>query len=150
MRCPGCDNPDTKVIESRDLDDGSVIRRRRQCPVCSSRFTTYERIEMPTVVVLKKDGRHELLCRDKLATGIYRALEKRPVHAEQVEDMISKIEREIRASGEPEIMSSKIGELVMVRLLEIDEVAYVRFSSVYRSFDSVDDFASELSKIRNR
>jgi len=150
MRCPGCGNPDSKVIESRDLDDGSTIRRRRQCLECGTRFTTYERIETPTVVIVKKNGRRELFSRDKVAVGIYRALEKRPVPVDRIEDMISQVERDVRSSSESEIASSRIGELVMSKLIGMDEVAYVRFASVYRSFDRVDDFADELKKLKAR
>ncbi len=137
-------------MESRDLDDGSTIRRRRQCLECGARFTTYERIETPTIAVLKRGGRRELFNREKLAGGIYRALEKRPVAIAVTEEMILRIERQIRSGSEQEIPSSRIGELVMRELATTDEVAYVRFASVYRSFDCVDDFTAELRKMKKR
>ena len=148
MKCPGCGHSDSKVMESRDLDDGSTIRRRRQCLECECRFTTYERVETPMVLVVKRDGHRELFNREKLSAGVYRALEKRPVGVAEIEEMISQIERDVRSGSEPEIASSQIGGAVMSKLLAMDEVAYVRFASVYRSFDCIDNFADELKKIR--
>src|SRR6266536_5131333 len=130
MKCRDCESGDSRVIESRDLDDGSTIRRRRQCLNCGYRFTTYERIELPRLVVQKKDDRRELFERSKVAAGIYRACEKRPVSVAAVEAMVAGIEREVRGLGETEIPSSQIGELVMARLIVLDDVAYVRFASV--------------------
>jgi transcriptional repressor NrdR len=150
MKCHECHYQDSKVIESRDLDDGATIRRRRQCLSCGARFTTYERLEMPTLAVVKKDGRRELFNRDKVAAGIYRAVEKRPIAIVQIEELIGAIEREIRALGEGEISSDRIGELVMARLEGLDDVAYVRFASVYRSFADVDSFEAELRRLRSR
>ncbi len=150
MKCNECNYLDSKVIESRDLDDSSTIRRRRQCLSCGARFTTYERVEMPTLAVVKKDGRRELFNRDKVASGIYRAIEKRPIAIAQVEELIMRVEREVRATGEAEIASTKIGELVMAGLEQLDEVAYVRFASVYRSFTDVASFEAELRRLRSR
>jgi transcriptional repressor NrdR len=150
MKCHDCDYLDSKVIESRDLDDDATIRRRRQCLRCGYRFTTYERMEMPNLVVVKKDGRRELFDRDKVAAGVYRACEKRPISIALIEDVISQIEREIRAKGESEIDSRAVGELVMGKLFGLDDVAYVRFASVYRSFADLNSFESELKKLRQR
>lgn len=150
MKCFDCDYLDSKVIESRDLDESSTIRRRRQCLKCGARFTTYERMEMPTLAVIKKDGRRELFNRDKVASGIYRAVEKRPIAIARVEDLITQVERELRSSGEAEINSTRIGELVMDRLGGLDDIAYVRFASVYRSFTDVASFEAELRRLRTK
>lgn len=150
MKCHDCQYLDSKVIESRDLDESSTIRRRRQCLRCGARFTTYERAEMPTVAVVKKDGRREIFNREKVAAGIYRAVEKRPIPIVAIEELIARIEREVRSSGESEIESGRIGEMVMERLEELDEVAYVRFASVYRSFTDVASFEAELRRLRSR
>ena len=150
MKCFDCDYLDSKVIESRDLDESSTIRRRRQCLKCGARFTTYERMEMPTLAVIKKDGRRELFSRDKMASGIYRAVEKRPIAIARVEELISLIERELRAVGEAEIHSTRIGELVMDRLGALDDIAYVRFASVYRSFTDIASFEAELRRLKAR
>ena len=150
MKCFDCDYLDSKVIESRDLDDSSTIRRRRQCLKCGARFTTYERMEMPTLAVIKKDGRRELFTRDKVASGIYRAVEKRPISIAHVEDLITQVERELRSLGEAEIHSTRIGELVMDRLGMLDDIAYVRFASVYRSFTDVASFEAELKRLRTK
>ena len=150
MRCHECGYLDSKVIESRDLDDSSTIRRRRQCLSCTARFTTYERMEMPAMAVVKKDGRRELFSRDKVASGIYRAVEKRPIAIAEIEELIVRIERQVRSSGESEISSDRIGELVMAGLEHLDDVAYVRFASVYRSFTDVASFEAELRRLRSR
>lgn len=149
MKCMDCSYLDSKVIESRDLDE-TTIRRRRQCLSCSYRFTTYERVETPKIVILKKDGRREPFDRDKMAVGIYRAVEKRPVSMTVIEEVITNLERELRGMGEAEIESQKVGELVMAKLMALDEVAYVRFASVYRSFADVASFEAELLRLRNR
>lgn len=138
------------MIESRDLDDGSTIRRRRQCLRCGHRFTTYERMEMPALAVVKKDGRRELFNREKVAGGIYKACEKRPIAIALVEEIIAQIEREIRGWGESEVPSDRVGQLVMDKLMQLDDVAYVRFASVYRSFADVASFEQELSRLKNR
>lgn len=150
MKCFDCDYLDSKVIESRDLDESSTIRRRRQCLKCGARFTTYERMEKPTLAVIKKDGRRELFNRDKVASGIYRAVEKRPIAIARVEDLITQVERELRSSGEAEIHTTRIGELVMDRLGSLDDIAYVRFASVYRSFTDVASFEAELRRLRTK
>lgn len=150
MKCKDCDYLDSKVIESRDLDDGATIRRRRQCLRCGFRFTTYERAEMPNLVVVKKGGRREMFDRDKIAGGIYRAVEKRPVSIALVEETIAQIERELRSRGEQEVQSTDVGELVMAKLEALDEVAYVRFASVYRSFADISSFEAELAKFKKR
>lgn len=150
MKCHDCDYLDSKVIESRDLDDGATVRRRRQCLRCGYRFTTYERMEMPNLVVRKKDGRRELFDRDKVAAGIYRACEKRPISIELVTEVIGQIERDVRSRGESEISTQTIGELVMDKLIALDDVAYVRFASVYRSFTDLASFELELNKLRQK
>jgi transcriptional repressor NrdR len=150
MKCHECNYGDSKVIESRVLEDDSTIRRRRQCLKCGYRFTTYERMEMPNLLVAKKDGKREMFDREKIAGGIYRACEKRPIAVHLVENVISQIEREVRAMGESEVPTEKIGEMVMGKLIELDEVAYVRFASVYRSFTDVASFEKELDRLRNR
>ena len=150
MRCFDCGYLDSKVVESRDLDDNATIRRRRQCLSCGSRFTTYERMEQPALVVVKKDGRRELFNRDKVAGGIYRAVEKRPVAIASVEALIAQIERELRGRSEGEVSSEVIGEIIMTRLMALDDVAYVRFASVYRSFTDVASFERELRRMKAR
>jgi transcriptional repressor NrdR len=150
MRCPDCEHIDSKVIESRDLEEGGSIRRRRQCLSCGFRFTTYERVDSPRLSVVKKDGRREPFDRDKIAGGIYRACEKRPIAVGRVEAVIGEIERETRALGEPEVPVGKIGEIVMRQLLALDDVAYVRFASVYRSFTDVESFEAELARLKLR
>ncbi|HSX02771.1 MAG TPA: transcriptional regulator NrdR [Candidatus Saccharimonadia bacterium] len=150
MKCHVCQCLDSRVIESRDLDSDATVRRRRQCLSCNARFTTYERMETPMVAVVKKDGRRELFNRDKVASGVYRAVEKRPIAIAQIEELINSIEREVRSLGEAEITSKCVGELVMVGLEQLDEVAYVRFASVYRSFTDVASFEAELRRLRER
>ena len=150
MKCSDCEYIDSKVIESRDVDDSSSIRRRRQCLRCGYRFTTYERIELPTLAVIKKDGSRELFNRDKISGGVYRAVEKRPIAIADVESLIAHIERELRGGGEAEVSSEHIGELIMDRLSILDDVAYVRFASVYRSFTDVASFEKELNILKSR
>ncbi len=140
---------DTKVIESRDVAEGESIRRRRSCPSCNNRFTTYERIERPQLVVVKHNGTRELFSREKLLSGLYRSSEKTTITSMQLEKLVSEIEQQLYACGDPEVSSSKIGELVMERLSVLDEVAYVRFASVYRRFKDIASFEKELSQIRN-
>lgn len=149
MRCNSCGQTDSKVIESRELDEGNSIRRRRQCTSCKSRFTTYERIEQPYLSVVKKSGNRELFSRQKLSGGIYKSLEKRPVSASRIEHLISQIERELYGRGETQIKSSAIGELVMNSLIKVDDVAYVRFASVYRSFTDLTSFQKEIDKLKD-
>ncbi len=150
MKCHVCSYFDSRVIESRDLDEASTIRRRRQCLQCDARFTTYERMEMPAVAVVKKDGRREIFNREKVAVGIYRAVEKRPIEPMQIEELIARLERQVRTGSENEITSIQIGELVLESLGELDDVAYVRFASVYRSFSDVESFEAELRNLRDR
>lgn len=150
MRCPVCGYPESKVLDSRPTEGGSVIRRRRECLSCERRFTTHEKVEESPLVVVKKDGRREAFDRRKLLDGILRACEKRPVSLASVEGVVSDIERDIRGSGEGEVESKRIGELVMERLRGLDEVAYVRFASVYRQFKDINRFLEELEKLVDR
>lgn len=139
---------DSRVLESREVEEGGSMRRRRECIACKNRFTTYERVEMPNLMVVKKNGDRELFDREKLSRGIYRAFEKRPVPADEIEKVISEIERRARALDLGEIQSRKLGQLVMEGLIATDDVAYVRFASVYRSFTSLDSFEKELKKVK--
>lgn len=150
MKCGQCGCSDTKVIESRDAGDSTAIRRRRACPECGYRFTTYERLERPQLIVIKNDGNRELFNRDKLLAGLYRACEKTPVTNLQLEKLIADVEQHLYACGDPEVSSSKLGEMVMERLSILNEVAYVRFASVYRRFKDIAGFERELSEIRER
>lgn len=150
MKCHQCEYLDSKVIESRDLEEGASIRRRRQCLGCGWRFTTYERLERSNPAVIKKDGRREPFDRSKVAGGLYRACEKRPISVGRIEEVIDEIEREIRAIGEQEVPAAKVGELVMLKLMMLDDVAYVRFASVYRSFADVESFEAEVAKLKSR
>jgi transcriptional repressor NrdR len=147
MRCPNCKNPDSKVTDSRTVSDGIVVRRRRECPRCNFRFTTYERIERMMPMVVKKDGRREPFDRGKVLAGMKRACEKLPVAMEELDKAAERLEDEIMARGEKEIASSVVGEWVMSYLKELNDVAYVRFASVYRSFRDIDEFMQELSTI---
>jgi transcriptional repressor NrdR len=150
MRCSQCQFDDTKVIESREAADGQAIRRRRACTQCGYRFTTYERIERPQLVVIKNDGTRELFNREKLLAGLYRACEKTPVSSLQLERLVSDIEQELYACGEAEVPSTRLGEKVMDRLAKLNEVAYVRFASVYRRFKDIAGFEEELSQIKQK
>lgn len=150
MKCNRCQNDDTKVIESRDVAEGQAIRRRRLCTECQHRFTTYERTEKPQLVVIKNDGTRELFNREKLLAGLYRACEKTPVSSLQLEKVVADIEDNIYGCGEPEVRTSKIGEMVMERLALLNEVAYVRFASVYRRFKDIAGFEKELSMIKKQ
>lgn len=147
MRCPVCGCVESKVLDSRPIEEGSVIRRRRECDQCGRRFTTYEKYEEAPLVVVKKDGRREAFDRRKILNGILRACEKRPVSLASIEAVVSAIERDIRALADGEIDSVRIGELVMEHLRELDEVAYVRFASVYRQFKDINRFLEELEKL---
>jgi len=150
VRCSQCQCEDTKVIESREAADGQAIRRRRACTECGYRFTTYERLERPQLIVIKNDNTRQLFNRDKLLAGLYRAAEKTSVTNMQLERLVSDVEQQLYACGEPEVPSSKIGTLVMERLALLSEVAYVRFASVYRRFKDIASFEKELSQIRER
>jgi transcriptional repressor NrdR len=147
MKCPFCQTLDTKVIDSRLSKDASLIRRRRECEACEKRFTTYERVEEPLPVVVKKDGRREAFDRMKIAGGIKKACEKRPVPTDVIDNVVDAVEKWAMEQGDPEINSSKIGERVMSELHKLDEVAYVRFASVYRSFKDISEFMVELEDL---
>lgn len=150
MRCSQCNSDDTKVIESRDVAEGESVRRRRACVVCGYRFTTYERMERPQLIVVKNDGTRQLFSRQKLLAGLYRACEKTPVSSLQLEQLVQSIEQELYACADNEVRSDRIGEMVMDRLSVLNEVAYVRFASVYRRFTDIASFERELSHIRQR
>jgi transcriptional repressor NrdR len=149
MRCPFCQEPENKVIDSRESHEGSVIRRRRECLQCKRRFTTYERVEELTPLIVKKDGRREAFDREKILAGLKKACEKRPVSVDQLEGVITEIEQRLQENGDKEVQSSTVGEEVMHRLQRLDEVAYVRFASVYRSFRDIAEFMSELKELIN-
>ncbi|HFC46945.1 MAG TPA: transcriptional repressor NrdR [Dissulfuribacter thermophilus] len=149
MKCPFCHAPDTRVVDSRPSQDGRAIRRRRECTSCQKRFTTYERVEEFQPLVIKKDGRREPFNRTKIIEGILKACEKRPIGLDQIEDFVQELEREIQEKGEREIPSSKIGERVMAKLKEWDDVAYVRFASVYKQFKDLNAFMEQLKELLN-
>jgi transcriptional repressor NrdR len=147
VRCPWCGHLEDRVVDSREAQEGQATRRRRECAGCGRRFTTYERIEEILPQVVKKDGRREPFDRKKIVEGVARACQKRPVSAEQVEALVAGVEREVQELGEREIRTVSIGEAVMRRLRALDEVAYVRFASVYRAFRDVNEFMSELEEL---
>jgi len=148
MNCPYCNHSDTKVTDSRDT--GASIRRRRECLHCNKRFTTYEYIEMAPLFVIKKDGRREKFDRCKIKNGMMKALEKRPISTEKIEDMVDQIEEKIRRVGKGEIETKLIGEYVMAALKEVDHVAYIRFASVYRQFTDVTSFEKEVKNLTEK
>ena len=148
MKCAQCSSTNNKVVESRDVAEGEAIRRRRECLKCGYRFTTYERVERPSLVVIKRDGTRELFSRDKLISGLQHASEKTSLSSLQLENFVASVERELYGRGEPEVTSTDIGELVMQGLAKLNEVAYVRFASVYRKFRDISSFERELSRIR--
>ena len=150
MRCPFCDADETKVIDSRLAEDGYVVRRRRECLSCSERFTTFETAELVMPQVVKNDGRREPFSEDKLRSGVLRALEKRPVNSDIVETVITHLKQTIRSCGEREVRSRRIGGWVMEELKNIDQVAYVRFASVYRSFQDVQAFREEIERLEGQ
>lgn len=147
MRCPFCSSDDTKVIDSRPADENTSIRRRRQCEACGKRFTTYEKLETMPLMVIKKDDTREAYERSKIESGIVRSCHKRPVSTEQISRAIDDIENELFSLGETEIPTSVIGEKVMMKLRDIDQVAYVRFASVYREFKDVNTFIEEIGEL---
>lgn len=147
MRCPACHYKDTNVVDSRMNSDGTSIRRRRKCPKCEERFTTYEYVEHVPLMVVKRDGRRQPFDRTRILNGIIKACEKRPVSVDQIESLVDDIERVVRKKYDQEINSKDIGEMLMDRLSVLDEVAYVRFASVYRQFRDVNQFMSELQGI---
>jgi len=149
MRCPYCAHTETDVVDSRDTDDFR-IRRRRECAKCKRRFTTYEEVDKEDIFVIKKDGRREKFDRHKLMSGLERSCEKRPVSRQQIEEMANWVEGKLRKSGKKEIETNDIGELVMERLRKVDDVAYIRFASVYRSFTDIDSFEDALRKLKRK
>ncbi|MDR0204452.1 MAG: transcriptional regulator NrdR [Delftia acidovorans] len=149
MKCPFCSHPDTQVVETREAEDGGFIRRRRQCGGCDKRFTTYERPEVSFPAIVKKDGRRIEYERAKLVGSFKIALRKRPVSTEQIDAAIERIEERLRNLGEREVLSSRLGEMVMRELKLLDKVGYIRYASVYRSFEDVDDFKNVMDEVRN-
>lgn len=150
MRCPFCAYEDTKVLDSRQVEEGSAIRRRRECEHCARRFTTYEKYEDIPLVVVKKDGRREEFSRSKVIAGMLRACEKRPVAVQDIEDAVYAIEKTLRNRYEREVPSTEVGEAVMEHLYEMDEVAYIRFASVYRQFRDIQRFMEEMHELIER
>lgn len=148
MRCPLCNAPESRVLESRLLEDETCLRRRRECSGCSRRFTTYERVELVPLMVVKRDGGREPFDPRKLATGMMRACVKRRISASQIEEMVHEIESELQKRTAREVPSQEIGEMTLLRLRHLDEVAYVRFASVYRNFASIEDFIRELTTLQ--
>jgi transcriptional repressor NrdR len=148
MKCPFCSHTDTQVVETRISEDGDFIRRRRQCASCEKRFTTYERPDVNFPVIVKKDGRRINFERPKLLASLHLALRKRPVSIEQIDSAIERIEEKLLSLGQREVQSTKIGELVMRELKKLDKVAYVRFASVYRSFEDIDEFKTLVDAVR--
>ena len=148
MKCPYCQSPETQVIDSRVSDDGDSIRRRRKCVACSKRFTTYETVELRMPQVVKQDGTRAEFDLERLRTGFMRALHKRPVATQMVDEAIASITQDLLALGEREIATRRIGEMVMRELRKLDEVAYIRFASVYRSFQGIDDFQDAIKEVR--
>jgi transcriptional repressor NrdR len=147
MKCPACHHNGTKVLDSRPVEEGKSIRRRRECESCSYRFTTFEKVEEMPLIVVKKEGIREEFSREKVLRGLIRACEKRPVALKQLEDIVMEVEKELRNIGISEVKSDMVGEMVMERLSKIDEVAYVRFASVYRQFKDINVFLDELKEI---
>ena len=147
MRCPFCANPESKVVDSRPADEGASIRRRRECLACHKRFTTYEMMESLPLMVVKKDGSRQSFDRNKVLSGLIRACEKRPVSFDTLENIVNEVEQSLQNELKQEISSAEIGELVMDKLKKVDQVAYVRFASVYRQFKDIDTFMAELNKL---
>ena len=147
MKCPFCAYPESKVVDSRPSEEGASIRRRRECLFCSRRFTTYETVEFVPIMVVKKDGRRQSFDRQKILGGMLRACEKRPVPADTLEEIVNHIEQDLQSSMRREIKSGELGEIVMRYLRNLDEVAYVRFASVYREFQDIDSFMTELKNL---
>ena len=149
MKCPYCGSKETEVVETRDSEDLETIRRRRNCIKCEKRFTTYERVENISLVVIKKDGRREQFDRDKLKNGIIRSCEKTTVTVDNIEHIVTEIERELRGGESVEVDSKKIGQMVATKLKRLDKVAYIRFSSVFKRFVDIEDFEKEVKKLIN-
>ncbi|CAM4130474.1 NrdR family transcriptional regulator [Streptococcus penaeicida] len=150
MRCPKCNYNKSSVVDSRQAEDGNTIRRRRECEKCHTRFTTFERLEELPLLVIKKDGTREQFSRDKILNGVVQSAQKRPVSSTDIENLISRIEQKVRADYENEVSSTAIGNLVMEELAELDEITYVRFASVYKSFKDVDEIEELLQQITTR
>lgn len=150
MKCPQCQNDTSKVIESRDVASGESVRRRRECLSCQHRYTTYERLERPALTVIKKDGTRQMYSRDKLVSGLQKACEKTTITNEQFEQLVGRIERSLFDQSDGQIMSEQIGNIVMEHLADTNQVAYVRFASVYRNFTDIESFERELSRIKER
>ncbi len=150
MRCPYCNDPESKVVDSRPTDEGGSIRRRRECLACQKRFTTYETIEQMPMFVVKRDGSRQQFDKSKILNGLFRACEKRRVPLQQLEAVADEIEQSLQNSLEREVTTKAIGELIMERLKEIDQVAYVRFVSVYRSFEDIESFMAELTSLKDK
>ncbi|MEO5966372.1 MAG: transcriptional regulator NrdR [Candidatus Limnocylindrales bacterium] len=147
MRCPQCGTRDSRVVDSRDLDESATVRRRRECPACSARFTTYERVEAARLVVLKRDGTRQEFDREKLADGLAKALTRRPVPEDAADRAADEIESELRSAGLNEIPSSRVGALSMEKLRALDHIAYIRFASVYQSFEDLEDLKREVDSL---
>jgi transcriptional repressor NrdR len=147
MNCPFCNNPETKVVDSRETNEGKITRRRRECLKCEARFSTYEEVELLRLTVIKRDGTKTEYDKKKIETGIRKALEKRPISEEKVAKLLGDIEYEISALEKPEVSTREIGKIVLGKLKELDEVAYVRFASVYKSFGSIESFKKELDML---
>ncbi|MGI5877693.1 MAG: transcriptional regulator NrdR [Christensenellales bacterium] len=147
MRCVYCNHVESKVVDSRPTDDNWAIRRRRECINCGKRFTTYEKIENPMILVIKKDGRREPFNTEKIRAGLIKACEKRPVTAQDIDEIVSQVEKEVLNTLEQEVTSHQIGEMIMEKLKNLDQVAYVRFASVYRQFRDINTFRDELNKL---
>ena len=147
MRCPQCGARDSRVVDSRDLDDAATIRRRRECAACSNRFTTYERVEAARLVVVKRDTTRQEFDRDKLAAGLRKALTRRPVRGDAPDQAADEIEAELRATGNSEVPSSRVGSLAMQKLRALDHIAYIRFASVYQSFEDLEDLKREVDTL---
>jgi transcriptional repressor NrdR len=147
VRCPACGERDTRVVDSRDLDDSATIRRRRECAACSTRFTTYERVEAARLLIVKRDATRQEFDRDKLANGLRKALTRRPVPDGAAEAAADQIEAQLRSEGMTEVPSSKVGQLAMAKLKMLDQIAYVRFASVYQSFEDLEDLKREVDSL---
>lgn len=150
MRCPSCHHNGTRVLDSRPSHEGRSIRRRRECEACGYRFTTFEMVEEIPLIVVKKDGTRQEFNRDKIIRGLIRACEKRAISLETLEQIVNEVERELRERGKNEVNSEDVGELVMERLADVDDVAYVRFASVYRQFKDINVFIKELTELSNK
>jgi transcriptional repressor NrdR len=147
MRCPVCGARETRVVDSRDLDESATIRRRRECSACANRFTTYERVEAARLVVVKRDGSRQEFDRERLASGLRKALTRRPVRDDAAERAADEIEAELRSEGASEVASSRVGQLAMAKLRELDQIAYIRFASVYQSFDDLEALKREVDNL---